>query len=173
MIRIRPAEARDTEALDALFCHARAAIALLGIDQWQDGYPEPECIDGDIARGDAYVFESGGALAGYMTAMLDPEPLYDAIDGRWHCEGPYLTVHRMAIDDGFRGRGLSVRMLDFARDFARSHGCASVRADTHRGNRAMRGLLEKCGYLLCGEVRYPVAAGDPVRVAYELPLEEK
>ena len=40
MIRIRLAEARDMEALDALFSHARAAIARLGIDQWQDGYPE-------------------------------------------------------------------------------------------------------------------------------------
>ena len=173
MIRIRPAEARDAQALDALFRHARAAIARLGIDQWQDGYPEPDLIAGDIARGDAYGFDVDGVLAGYMTTMLDPEPLYDAIDGRWRCEGPYLTVHRMAIDDGFRGTGLSVAMLDFARDFARKHGCASVRADTHRGNRAMRGLLEKCGYLFCGEVRYPVAAGDPIRVAYELPLESK
>ena len=60
-----------------------------------------------------------------------------------------------------------------AREYARKNGCASVRADTHRGNRAMRGLLEKCGYCFCGEVNYPVVAGDPVRVAYELPLEPK
>ena len=43
----------------------------------------------------------------------------------------------------------------------------SVRADTHRGNLAMRGLMRKCGYALCGEVRYDVTAGDPIRVAYE------
>ena len=44
MVNVRPAEAWDREALDALFRHARAAIARLGIDQWQDGYPEPELI---------------------------------------------------------------------------------------------------------------------------------
>ena len=173
MIRIRLAEARDMEALDALFSHARAAIARLGIDQWQDGYPERACIARDIDLGDAYAFEVDGALAGYMAAMLNPEPIYDALRGRWLCQGPYLTVHRMAIEDGYRGSGLSVFMLDFAREYARKNGCASVRADTHRGNRAMRGLLEKCGYCFCGEVEYPVVAGDPVRVAYELPLEPK
>lgn len=167
MINVRPAEARDLDAIVNLIACARAAIARLGIDQWQDGYPEPELIADDIARGIGYAFERDGAIAGYMVPLLEPEPVYEGIDGAWLCPGPYLTIHRMAIGDGHRGTGLSVRMLEFAEERARAHGMASVRADTHRGNLAMRGLLEKCGYAPCGEVRYPVAAGDPVRVAYE------
>ena len=36
---IRQATIQDTQALDALFAEARATIAALGIDQWQNGYP--------------------------------------------------------------------------------------------------------------------------------------
>jgi len=164
----RPAEMRDFDSIMTLIAHARAAIRSLGIDQWQDGYPEPEVIAGDIEKGIGRVFEAEGRIAGYMVPLSDPEPIYDRLDGHWLSEGrPYLTVHRMAIDDGYRGTGLSVKMFAYAEGLAREKGLASVRADTHRGNIAMRRLLDKCGFAYCGEVSYPVTAGDPIRVAYE------
>ena len=46
----------------------------------------------------------------------------------------------------------------------------SVRADTHRGNKAMRRFLEKNGFAECGLVEYEVDAGDPIRVAYDMIL---
>lgn len=171
MITTRPAELRDLEAINRLIVHARAAIARLGIDQWQDGYPEPELIESDIEQGIGRVFLVDGNIAAYLVAISDPEPVYDKIDGRWITEGlPYLTIHRMAIDDGYRGTGLSVQMFSWAQENARTLGLASLRADTHRGNLAMRGLLNKCGFEYCGEVTYEVSAGDPIRVAYEKKL---
>lgn len=168
MISYRIAEDKDHAQIMTLIAQARTAIAQLGIDQWQDGYPEPEVIARDIRCGAGRVFEVDGCIAGYMAPLAEPEPVYDELDGEWLTQGlPYLTVHRMAIGDGHRGTGLSTAMLSWAEDFAREKGLASVRADTHRGNLAMRGLLKKRGYSVCGEVRYPVAAGDPIRVAYE------
>lgn len=173
MSEIRPAEARDLDEIMLLLSQARAAIARLGIDQWQDGYPEREQIRADIEAGAGVAFVREGRVAGYMALQTAPEPVYARIDGAWRCAGPYLTVHRMAIADGFRGGGLSVEMLNCALERAKSAGMRSVRADTHRGNRAMRRLLEKCGYAHCGEVRYEVTAGDPIRAAYELPISGK
>lgn len=168
MIEIRAAEARDLNAIITLISHARQAIARLGIDQWQDGYPEPELLAHDIESGIGCVFEVDGNIAGYMVPLTEPEPVYDALDGEWlNRDAPYLTVHRMAIDDGYRGTGLGRQMLAHAEAFARTLGMKSVRADTHRGNLSMRGLLAKCGFVYCGEVIYDVSAGDPIRVAYE------
>ena len=79
----------------------------------------------------------------------------------------------MAIDDGYRRTGLSRRMIAFAEEQARSQGMISVRADTHRGNLAMRGLMKNCGYEICGEVVYAMCLGDPIRVAYEKVLENE
>ncbi len=167
MISHRPAEARDLDAILAVVAQARRAIAKLGIDQWQDGYPEREVIEADIARGIGYAFEVDGKLTGYLALAPSPEPVYAQIDGAWLTDGEYLTVHRSCAGDASRGKGLGSAMLAFAEECARERGCASVRADTHRGNIVMRHLLEKRGFAYCGEVRYPVTAGDPMRAAYE------
>lgn len=166
MISSRLATGDDLNAIVCLIAQARAAIARLGIDQWQDGYPQPELIAQDIAQGRALLFEVDGAPAGYMVPLTEPEPVYAAIDGQWLSDAPYLTVHRMAIGDGFRGTGLAAFMLARAESCARAQCLSSVRLDTHRGNLAMRKLAQKCGYQLCGEVLYDTE-GDPVRVAYE------
>lgn len=164
----RPAEMCDFDTIMTLIAHARSAIAALGIDQWQDGYPEPEVIASDIENGIGWVFEAEGRIAGYMVPLADPEPIYDQLSGKWlRNDAPYLTVHRMAIDDGFRGTGLSMKMFAFAEELARKKNLASVRADTHTGNLAMRKLLNKCSFTYVGDVAYPVTAGDPIRVAYE------
>lgn len=168
MISHRLAQPKDHAAILALIAHARNAIARLGIDQWQDGYPEPEVIAADIESGIGILFEVDGNIAGYMVALAAPEPIYDQLDREWlQNDAPYLTVHRMAIDDGYRGTGLSTAMFAHAENLAREWKLKSVRADTHTGNLAMRGLLKKCGYSYCGDVRYDVTAGDPIRVAYE------
>ena len=168
MIEARHAQQRDYEALLPLIRHARQRIARLGIDQWQDGYPEPELIQEDIDLGRGWVFDDDGRVAAYAVLLSGREAVYDSIDGKWLTEGNnYLTIHRMAIDDDWCGKGLSVQMLTFAEALARKQGLSSVRADTHRGNLAMRGLLKKCGFTYCGEVVYEVTAGDPIRVAYE------
>ena len=164
---IRSAMPRDLDAILTVVGHARAAIRALGIDQWQDGYPEPEVIEADITAGIGYVFEVDGRMAGYLALADAPEAVYEQINGAWHTDGPYLTVHRMCIDDDFRGTGLSGQMLAFAEETARAKGLVSLRADTHRGNIVMQKLLQKHGLERCGEVSYPVTAGDPIRIAYE------
>ena len=164
---IRPAESRDLDAIIAVVANARAAIRALGIDQWQDGYPEPEIIAADIAAGIGHIFKMNGRIAGYLALANGIEPIYNHIDGAWRTEGPYLTVHRMCVDDGFRGTGLSGRMLAHAEETARRMRLGSVRADTHRGNVVMQKLLARHGYRRCGEVVYEVTAGDPIRIAYE------
>ena len=168
MIFPRFAEQKDFEAIMAIVHSAQQRIAQLGIDQWQDGYPEPELIESDIENKIGCVFEDEGKIAAYLVLLDTPEPVYDELDGQWLVSNaPYATIHRMAIGDDWCGKGLSTQIIAHAENFAREKGCASLRADTHRGNVRMRRLLEKCGFAYCGECKYDVTAGDPVRVAYE------
>lgn len=52
--RARPA---DAERIMEIIRQAQAQMRALGSLQWQDGYPAPENIDDDIARGNGYVLE--------------------------------------------------------------------------------------------------------------------
>ena len=165
----RRAEAGDMPQIMRVVREAQAFMRTLGIDQWQDGYPEPETLMEDIRIGQLYVIAEGETVRGMAALSLLPEPVYDAIEGAWAtgAYAKYLTIHRMATDDAARGRGAAARIVDEAVRIARENGCASVRADTHPGNLAMRRFLEKRGFGDCGLVYYYVKKGDPQRVAYE------
>jgi hypothetical protein len=105
-IRIRLAVQEDMTAIMSVFAQARAAIAALGIDQWQDGYPTEAHIGADIEKGYAYVLCTGGTVQGYFAMIGEPEPTYARIyDGAWLTDGAYTTVHRVAMSDALRGKG--------------------------------------------------------------------
>ncbi len=167
MEEFRRAEARDMDEIMRVVHEAQAFMRTLEIDQWQDGYPEPEILLADIAIGQLYVFAEDERVHAVAALSLEPEPVYGEIEDAWQGKGPYLTIHRMATDDAARGRGLAARMLGQAERIAAEHGCGAVRVDTHTGNAAMRRFLEKHGFVYRGIVHYYVKKGDPVRVAYE------
>lgn len=167
MLTFRKAIPSDLPGMMQLVAQAQAFMATLDIDQWQDGYPSEAILAEDIRVGRIYVFDDNGSVASISVITEEPEPIYDALDGRWLSDAPYLTIHRMALDNAHRHSGLAAQILDRAVSMARELNLGSIRADTHRGNKAMRRFLEKNGFVECGLVTYEVDAGDPIRVAYE------
>ena len=170
MLIFRHAEMKDMDDIMRVVGEAQRFMSTLNIDQWQDGYPERETLEADVALRRLCLLEDGGRAAAFAALLTEPEPIYDAIDGAWAVPGPYLTIHRMALDDAHRGRGLAGEIVARAVTIAHENGCAAIRADTHPGNVAMRRFLEKRGFVYRGIVRYEVKKGDPTRVAYEKDL---
>lgn len=167
-IRIRRASLEDLDTIPTVFAQARAAIATLGIDQWQDGYPTEQHIADDIKNGYGHVLCIDGAVQGYFAVIAGGEPTYDKIyDGAWLTDGSYLTVHRVATSDAVRGKGAAEKAMQYARAIALRQGLGSVRIDTHAGNVRMRKFLEKQGYSACGTI---YLASGAARVGYELDL---
>lgn len=167
MLTFRKAVPEDLPGMLALVEQARAYIAAQGIDQWQDGYPSEDILAEDIREGRMYVYDDDGSVASITVMISEPEPVYDTLEGAWQTDGPYLTVHRMAVDDAHRHSGLAAKIIEHAVDTAKKLGLSAVRGDTHRGNMVMRRFLEKNGFHECGLVTYEMKAGDPLRVAYE------
>jgi len=167
-IRIRSAATEDIAVVMRVFDQARAAIAELGIDQWQDGYPTEAHIADDIEKAYGYVLCADGRVQGYFAMIPDGEPTYDRIyDGAWLTEGTYMTVHRVAMSDTMRGRGGTAEAMKYAVSRALRASLGSVRIDTHHGNVRMRKFLEKQGFMPCGTI---LLASGAERVAYELDL---
>ena len=100
-MNIRQARPADLERLMEIFDEARYTISLLGIDQWQDGYPSRSVIEQDIELGQSYCIDADDKLCGTMVLILDGEPTYDRIyDGEWLTGSNtknYLAIHRVAI----------------------------------------------------------------------------
>ena len=166
--RIRPAVQEDLDAIMQVFAQARAAIAALGIDQWQDGYPTEAHVLADMQSKCAYVLENMGAVQGYFAMLRDPEPTYARIEGgAWLTDGAYLTVHRVAMSDEMRGQGGAAEAMQYVIAQALRTGVPAVRIDTHQGNTRMRKFLEKQGFSACGTIYLESGAA---RIGYERDL---
>ena len=165
---VRPVKPEETGRVAAIFEEAKKTIAALGIDQWQDGYPDKSIADSDARAGISYAVTVDGEIAGVCTLIPDGEPTYDVIEGGEWLTGNdnrrYMTVHRMAVAVAYRGSGAAACLLRFAAERAEASGLLSVRIDTHEGNAVMRRMLEKNGFVPCGIIH--LANGDP-RAAYE------
>ena len=168
-ISCRPAVESDIEDIMLIVRQARNYLKKHRVDQWQGEYPTQDIFAADIANGECYAVTYGERLAGFFCLTEVPESGYDKItDGKWHGEGKYCTLHRMAIEARFRGTGLSDMLVDFADETAKAKGAECVRTDTHRKNKAMQKLLKRKGYAYRGNVLVSSEPGhDPARQAFE------
>lgn len=168
-ISCRPAVESDIEDIMLIVRQARNYLKKHRVDQWQGEYPTQDIFAADIANGECYAVTYGERLAGFFCLTEAPESGYDKItDGKWHGEGKYCTLHRMAIEARFRGTGLSNMLVDFADETAKAKDAECVRTDTHRKNKAMQKLFKRKGYAYRGNVLVSSEPGhDPARQAFE------
>ncbi len=176
-ITCRPATSDDLPAIMGLVAQAQALLKKRGIDQWQDGYPSPEHLQIDIDRSECYVILHGTDVAAFFVLSALPEASYAAItDGKWSGDEPYTVLHRCAVGERYRGLDLADRIITESERLTRTLGRRWLRVDTHKKNKAMQGLLRRCGFQYRGNILVQVGKGhDPRRVAYEkhLPATQK
>lgn len=168
-IHFRSAVLSDLAAIMALFEEAKTLMRQQGLEQWQDSYPEEEILRQDITDDCGYVLTHDGEVAGYFAFSTAHEPAYDFVEnGSFREEGKAGVVHRVVVSKSVRGHGLGRRIFDYAIKLAHIELCVTVRCDTHENNRAMRGLLAKCGFTSCGVVYYQRNGASVKRVVYDI-----
>lgn len=164
---IRKAVRNDIDEMIRIIDQAKAYLKEQGVDQWQDGYPNKEVLLEDIKQGYSYVLEDGPIL-GTMCFKVADDSDYVRIDGKWLCEESYGVIHRIAIDDKYKGEGRAREFLEYAIKACRESHAVSLRIDTHQDNHSMRRFLEKNGFIECGMI---YIGGVSPRIAYERCVE--
>ena len=164
-MEIMRSTALDIPRIMEIIEEARAFQLSYGNGQWADGYPSRALIAADAESGIGYKAVEDGMTIGYL-AIAGHDDSYDAIEGAWITEGPYIALHRIAFAKSARGRGLFPSLMEECIRIADERGCASIRVDTDRRNPIMQHLLSKLGFTFTGHVLFE---GDR-KLAYELPL---
>ena len=109
-------------------------------------------------------------IAATAALSLRDESNYEKIfEGRWKTSGPYGVIHRIAVDDRFKGTGVAAAFVDHIEKMCINRGIYAVRVDTHRDNRSMDRFLRKHGFDRCGII---YVEDGTQRVAYEKELEK-
>ena len=138
------------------------------IDQWQNNYPNEEVINNDIENGESYVMLDENNIIATTVISFTKETSYENIlDGKWITNGDYGVIHRIAVDNTQKGKGLSHKIIKYAEDVCRQNKVNSLKVDTHEENIPMQNLLKKNGFKYCGII-YLEDGGK--RVAFEKTL---
>ena len=134
-----------------------------GSNQWQDGYPNTDIIKSDIKNRAGYVLVIGEEIIGYCTILLNDEPEYENINGKWLTNGDFVVFHRLAVSEKYIGKGWAKCLFNCIEELAVSKGVFSIKADTNHDNLPMLRIFEKMGFKYCGEVYFR----DSPRKAFE------
>lgn len=158
---IRLAELREKDEILSIYDSARVFMRESGNpNQWAGKYPDEDTVLRDIENEKLYVCTENNDILAVFFYTVGIDPTYLKIyDGKWVNDKPYGVIHRIAVSNKARGKGVAKVCFDFAYD-----KCGNVRIDTHRDNIPMQRALEKNGFTRCGIIY--LANGDE-RIAYQ------
>ena len=125
-----------------------------GSNQWQDGYPNPDVIQNDIDKSVGYVLLQDNSIVGYCAILVNDEPEYANIIGKWITDSDFVVFHRVAISENYLGQGLAKKMFQHIEGIAGELSIKSIKVDTNFDNIPMLKIFEKLGYVYCGEVYF-------------------
>ena len=111
-------------------------------NQWQDGYPNRDIIQNDLDQGYGFVLTTNDQIIGYCALLINDEPEYLKINGKWLSNNNFIVFHRLAIGKEFLNKGLAKKMVNFIEEFAISNQIFSIKADTNHDNIPMLRLLK-------------------------------
>jgi len=140
----------DFQSISQIIADAQQSLAALGIDQWQDGYPEKEILLNDITAKNGYILENEGNIAAIATVVFNYEPTYDYIDGAWQTNSDFAVVHRLAVAKNIRRSGAAKLIMKNIENLCRKKNIHSIKIDTHKGNIPMQHLIKSLCYTYCG-----------------------
>ncbi|MHC5267846.1 GNAT family N-acetyltransferase [Enterococcus sp. LJL98] len=172
-MEFRRATINDLPQIMKIMEEATAYLKLQGSPQWQDGNgPTREKINRDIEEQNSYVLvRSDQIVVGTIALIPGIDPVYTAIkEGSWQGEGPYLSLHRVAINRQFSGQGLGLKLLEQAIQQAEREGISDFRIDTHVLNLPMQKAIRQAGFDYRGVVHFPIIHGE--RLAYQKRKEQ-
>jgi GNAT superfamily N-acetyltransferase len=138
-----------------------------GSKQWQDGYPNQESLQKDIDQEVGFILTDGENIIGYTAVLINDEPAYADIEGKWLTDSDFAVYHRVAIAEEYLGKGFAKIMINHIHKYALEKGIKSVKADTNFDNHAMLKIFNDLGYAYCGEVYFRGSA----RKAFEKVLD--
>lgn len=161
---IRKATGEDVPRIWIILQQAVEQMLREGKRQWSRNYPRPEHIEEDIKRGVGRVLcQTDGTVIAYAAVVYTGEPAYDALEGRWLSDQPYVVVHRIAVADECKRQGVATRFMQMIEQQAIGNAVHSFRIDTNCDNLYMQRMLAGLGFSYTGECQYPQGS----RLCYE------
>jgi GNAT superfamily N-acetyltransferase len=164
---LRKSTTADADKIWEVLQQAIEQRRLDGSQQWQNGYPNQQTVDDDIALENSYVFLNNNNVVACAVIIFGEDPNYKTIDGKWLTDAEYAAIHRVATSNDFKSKGVATALFFEIETFCKSRTTPSIRVDTNFDNVPMLRILDKLDYHYCGEIFF----NNAFRKAFEKILE--
>ena len=160
-MNIRKANCKDLEEIRLIYQSARKFMSDNGNpNQWGNNNPPLSRTKEDLRENNLYVVEDDKDILAVFFYKYGDDPTYKIIhQGNWLNNSPYGVIHRIAVSDKARGKGIAGICFDFAYS-----QCKNLKIDTHKDNIPMQRALAKHGFKQCGIIH--LVNGDK-RIAFQ------
>ncbi len=151
-VTYRKAEMSDLPAIMDQAVKAKARLKKQKITLGTN--PSEAMFKQDIEDGNCYILCYGSAFAGMFSVVGPGVDFCDTTltDGRWHGDGAYVVLRRMAVEARYSCTGMASMLMNFVEEIAKQRGAAAVRVPVHKKNVPMKKLLAKFNYHYRGNV---------------------
>jgi len=160
---ITKAKREDIETILVIINEAKEWLRSQNVNQWQDGYPNIDSFLNDIDNDRLFVVKDNDRVIACFV-IVNYEKTYDKIyEGSWSSDTPYIAVHRIAIKNEYKGKGVARFIFDELKK-TNNH----IRVDTHEDNLNMQKCLLNNGFEYRGIIYIERGQeSDPKRLGYE------
>lgn len=150
-MEFRQAKISDLDQIVEIIELSKKYLKETKVDQWQDGYPAKEDLRRDIESGNSYVLTNKDEIIATTVISLEGESTYNSIfNGEWITNTEYIVMHRVAVHDKYKGKGIFKELIKEAESLALNKEIFSIKIDTHRDNISMQRAVVKNNFKRCG-----------------------
>ena len=150
-MRITLAHPQDLDAIMEMYNSCVQGMLSLGIDQWDESYPNRTIIEQDLKEGCYYIAIIENEIVAGMRVDNIQDPTY--LDINWRDKtNNFMVVHRLGSKTKVWNKGIGKQMMDFAENIAIESGCSSFRLDTYSHNPKAMEFYKKIGYQQLGHI---------------------
>lgn len=150
----RLATQSDFENIVSLLEGSIARMVSLGIDQWDEIYPNAENVQKDIDNKRAYVVVQDGEIVSSIVITEEQETAYLTAEGWKDNDGKLTCIRRLYVKPEKQNTKIGEMTVKYAEDRIKNEGYTSIRFDAFSKNAPLLRLVEKLGYEKVGQVNF-------------------
>lgn len=150
-MKITLAIPENLDSIMEMYASCVEGMLNLGIDQWDEHYPNRKIIEQDIKEACYYIGTLNNEIIAGMRVDNVQDPTY--LDINWKDKtNNFMVVHRLGSKNKVWNMGIGKKMMVFAENIAIKSGCSSFRLDTYSHNPKAMEFYKKSGYQLLGNI---------------------
>ena len=164
MITIKKSTYNDIDEIMIIIEQAKEYFTQKEFFQWNKEYPNKDTIKNDIDKNNSFIVLLDNNIVGTFSLIVGEDMCYKNICGNWISNDLYATIHRLAIHNHYKRKGISHKIIKYCENFCIDNNIKTLRIDTHSLNKPMINFIEKNNFQYCGIIQ---TRGLSNRVAYE------